>query len=261
MGPAFAKFTESEHSDLECHDCHTQPISASMRQLYLWVLERPEDIGEHAPVTTGVCARCHIQEDPNETWEAISETLGHRVHLESDSSALAGVECVTCHAPEVHRFAPTEATCAQSGCHLESETAIVLGRMAGTETSFHCIGCHIYTAPTEGASSFTDEGIVPNIEACGSCHAMQETISQFTPETDPHDAVCGVCHNPHEQTTPAAAYETCTSAGCHSDPESLTPFHRGLHSDVIANCATCHVAHEFEVDGADCRSCHQDNLS
>jgi hypothetical protein len=90
---------------------------------------------------------------------------------------------------------------------------------------------------------------------------MQETISQFAPATDPHDAVCGVCHNPHEQTTPAAAYGTCTSAGCHSDPESLTPFHRGLHSDVIANCATCHVAHEFEVDGADCRSCHQDNLS
>ncbi|MGE0161442.1 MAG: hypothetical protein AB7T31_18845, partial [Gemmatimonadales bacterium] len=60
MGPAFAKFEQSEHSQLECHDCHQQPITASMRQLYLWVLERPEDIGEHAPVPTDVCARCHI---------------------------------------------------------------------------------------------------------------------------------------------------------------------------------------------------------
>ncbi|NIP59153.1 MAG: hypothetical protein GWM92_11055, partial [Gemmatimonadetes bacterium] len=41
MGPSFVRFTESEHSELECHDCHQQPVFASMRQLYLWVAERP----------------------------------------------------------------------------------------------------------------------------------------------------------------------------------------------------------------------------
>ena len=33
MGPAFVKFTQSEHSQLECHDCHQQPITASMRTI------------------------------------------------------------------------------------------------------------------------------------------------------------------------------------------------------------------------------------
>lgn len=258
MGPAFVKFTESEHSELECHDCHTQPITASLRQLYLWVMERPEEIGPHAPVATEVCARCHIQEDPNETWQAISETLGHRVHLESDDPALAGVECVTCHAPEVHRFAPTRETCAQAGCHLPAETEIVLGRMAGAETTFHCLGCHQYTAPAEGASPLVEGGIVPTIAQCGACHEMAPIVSRLMPERDPHDAVCGACHNPHTQTTTAAALETCTSAGCHSDPESLTPFHRGLHEGVVARCARCHAAHSFVVEGSDCRSCHRD---
>lgn len=260
MGPAFVKFTESEHSELECHDCHQQPLTASMRQLYLWVLERPEEIGEHAPVATEVCARCHIQEDANETWEAIAATQGHDVHLTSDSSALADVQCVTCHAPELHRFAPAEATCAMSGCHVPAQTNIVLGRMAGAETSRHCLSCHQYTAPIPGATAdgLPAGSLTPGIEACGGCHEMAPMLADFTSGSDPHQAVCGACHNPHTQATPAAAFETCTSAGCHSDPASLTPFHRGLHAGAIEQCATCHTAHGWVVDAADCRGCHTD---
>jgi len=259
MGPSFEKFTQSEHSQLECHDCHQQPITASMRQLYLWVLERPEDIGEHAPVATEVCASCHIQDDPNETWEAIASTQGHQVHLTSDSTALADVQCVTCHAPEVHRFAPAQETCASSGCHLPAHTDIVLGSMAGEETTFHCLMCHQFTAPANGLpadGTLTAESLMPGIAACGSCHAMAPVIDEIVASGDPHRAVCGACHNPHTQTTPAAAFETCTSAGCHANPASLTPFHRGLHADVVDQCATCHTAHGWTVDAADCRSCH-----
>jgi hypothetical protein len=261
MGPAFVKFTQSEHSQLECHDCHQQPITASIRQFYLWVLERPEEIGEHAPVATEVCARCHIQEDPNETWEAIASTQGHEVHLASDSTALADVQCVTCHAPELHRFAPAQETCASSGCHLPSHTEIVLGSMAGEETTFHCLMCHQFTAPANGLpadGSLAAEGLMPGISACGSCHAMAPVVEEIVASGDPHRAVCGSCHNPHTQTTPAAAFETCTSAGCHTDPASLTPFHRGLHAGVIDQCATCHTAHGWTVDAADCRGCHTD---
>jgi hypothetical protein len=258
MGPAFVKFTESEHSQLECHDCHQQPITASMRQMYLWVLERPEEIGEHAPVETAVCARCHILEDASETWEAIAATQGHDVHLTSDSSALADVQCLTCHAPELHRFAPAETTCAQSGCHLPAETSIVLGEMASAETAMHCLSCHQYTAPVVPAGEIGAGGITPPIQACSGCHEMRAIIEEFMPGTDPHQAVCGACHNPHTQTTPEAAFETCTSAGCHADPASLTPFHRGLHAGAMEQCATCHTAHGWVVDAADCRSCHTD---
>ena len=257
MGPSFVRFTESEHSQLECHDCHRQPMTASLRQLYLWVVERPEEIGEHAPVPTQICAECHIQEDPNETWELISATQGHQVHLESDSAALADVQCVTCHGQEVHQFVPAEQTCGMSGCHTPGETNIELGEMSGAETTFHCLGCHVFTAPALPASVPGGGGIVPGIEQCASCHAMQPLAEQISPERDPHDAVCGACHNPHEQTEPAAAFDTCTSAGCHSDPAALTPFHRGVEH-VLQDCAACHDAHGFVVDGGDCRRCHTD---
>jgi hypothetical protein len=258
MGPAFVKFEESEHSQLECHDCHQQPLTASMRQLYLWVAERPAEIGEHAPVTTEVCARCHIQENASETWEAIAATQGHQVHLTSDSSALADVQCVTCHAREVHRFAAAEETCGQSGCHLPAETSIVLGEMAGSETTMHCLGCHQYTAPVVADGEIGAGGITPPLEACGGCHEMAPMVAEFMPGADPHNAVCGACHNPHTQTTTAAAFESCTSAGCHENPASLTPFHRGLHAGALENCAMCHTAHGWVVDAADCRSCHAD---
>jgi len=260
MGPAFVRFTESEHSQLECHDCHRQPMTASLRQLYLWVAERPEEIGAHAPVPTAVCAECHIQVDPDETWERISATQGHSVHLESDSSALADVQCVTCHGREVHRFVPAEETCASAGCHSPAETRVALGAMAGSETAFHCLGCHVFTAPLRPAGTLGSAGIIPDVAECASCHEMQPLIAEFSPASDPHDAVCGACHNPHTQTEPAAAFQTCTSAACHSDPAALTPFHRGLDHAAVDDCGTCHKAHAFVVDGGDCRSCHT-NLS
>jgi hypothetical protein len=257
MGPSFIRFTESEHSQLECHDCHQQPVSASMRQLYLWVAERPEEIGEHAPVATEVCARCHIQDDPEETWEAIVATQGHSVHLTSDSSALAEVQCVTCHGVEVHRFAPVEATCGQSGCHAAEGTRVALGAMSGAETSFHCVTCHRFAAPLEGDSAAARAGaLMPSVDDCGGCHDMEPLVAEFASMSDPHEAVCGMCHNPHDQTLPESAFATCATAGCHEAPETLTPFHRGLDAGVVDDCSSCHSAHAWVVDGDDCGACH-----
>src|SRR6266540_5793430 len=53
MGPAYQRFVQSEHDSLSCHDCHQQSLFASMRQLYLWVAERPQRIGPHAKVPNG----------------------------------------------------------------------------------------------------------------------------------------------------------------------------------------------------------------
>ena len=135
-GP-FQRFTGSKHDSLSCHACHQQSIFASARQLYLWVADRPQQISMHAKVPTRVCAGCHVQGDKEkEKWKRIATTAGHRVHLESDSSALRNVQCTTCHGLEVHRFVPVDSTCGQSGCHISTE--IRLGKMAG-QTGFHCI--------------------------------------------------------------------------------------------------------------------------
>ena len=255
MRPAFVRFTESEHSQMECHDCHQQPITASMRQLALWVAERPEEVGPHAPVENDVCVQCHVQEDADDSWENIRRMQGHEVHLESDSSTLADVQCVTCHGRELHRFVPTRDTCGQSGCHGVAETRMALGDMAGDETPFHCLACHHFTEPAAGAPR--EALMVPSMEDCAGCHEMQVIIDSIIPADDPHEGQCAACHNPHDQEQVAGAWDTCAGSGCHEDPQSLTGFHRGVHSEeAVPDCSQCHQPHTWELDGTDCMSCH-----
>jgi hypothetical protein len=256
MAPSFGRFQTSEHKDLSCHDCHQQPLTASMRQLYLWVLDRPEEIGPHAKVPTERCAECHIQEQPDSVWQRISATAGHRLHLESDSSALRDVQCVTCHGLTVHQFVPADSTCGQSSCHQETEI-----RLAGMrdQTDLHCTLCHQFTAPVSEQTGLDTSRalLVPRELECLGCHEMRERLADFDPEAEPHDAVCGTCHNPHEQETPAAAFETCGASGCHARADTITPFHRGLRPGVLQDCATCHKAHTWHVESGQCLTCHQ----
>ena len=260
MSGSFQRFAQSEHSQLECHDCHQQPISASMRQVYLWVVERPEDIGAHSPVPNERCTTCHIQSDPDSTWQRIAATAGHRIHLESDSSALDDVMCVTCHGEEVHRFVPANETCAGSDCHAETDTDIVLGDMASSQTTFHCLGCHEFTAPApeQAALDTARTAISPSRKQCLACHEMEEELETVQVGEDPHGPGCGQCHNPHSQEQPAAAFATCTGAGCHASADTLTPFHRGLAGVKLEDCAACHDAHSWEVEGSNCGACHAD---
>lgn len=255
MDVPFERFTTSEHAELQCHDCHRQSVAASTRQVYLWVAERPQEIGPHAPVPNEICAECHIVQDPDSTWQRISATAGHRVHLESDS--LPELMCVNCHGVEVHRFVPVDETCGQSGCHSSEKTQIVLGRMAG-QTGFHCVTCHRFTAPIpEHASRDTARAaLVPAEQQCLSCHGMEKMVTGLVSGEEPHGAVCGICHNPHTQESPGLATETCATGDCHAQADTLTPFHRGLRAGVLETCETCHEAHVFIVEGEDCTACH-----
>jgi nitrate/TMAO reductase-like tetraheme cytochrome c subunit len=257
MDQAYARFAQSEHAKRECHDCHQQPISASLRQVWLWVLDRPQEIGSHAPVPNSVCIKCHITEDPDSTWQRISATAGHRVHLESDSSVLRNVQCVKCHGVEVHRFVPADQTCGQSGCHSTEDTQIKLGNMAAANTSFHCLACHQFTAPVNEtvALDTARHGLVPTARGCLGCHDMQRILATYDPQEDPHKGVCGDCHNPHTQTEPRAAFQTCTVAGCHADPQTLSGFHRGINHNVVADCLRCHKPHVWTAP-VECVACH-----
>lgn len=260
MAPAFNRFQASEHSKLECHDCHRQSIFASARQMYLWVADRPEEIGPHAKVPTQICAECHIQERPDSVWQRISATAGHRTHLASDSAALKDVQCVTCHGEEVHKFVPVDQTCGQSGCHEKLD--IRLGKMAA-QTSLHCAGCHNFTAPVAEHISVdsASKQLRPGQSECFSCHEMRRLLTDFNPANDPHEATCGMCHDPHTQETPAAAKESCATAGCHVGADTLTPFHRGIARHILADCTSCHKAHDWVVKGESCLRCHRDVLS
>ena len=257
MTPAFTRFQTSEHRKLECHDCHRQSVFASAQELYYWVAERPDKIPPHAPVPTRVCSECHVTDDPDSTWQRIVATAGHRIHLESDSSALDKVECVTCHGQEVHRFVPVDLSCGQSGCHEQVE--IRLGKMAG-QTTLHCTGCHAFTRTVseEIPLDSARRDLVPAEPECLGCHAMREQLADFDANLDPHKGTCGACHNPHEQETPEAAFETCATSGCHVRPDTLTPYHRGISEAALAKCGDCHAAHQWTVGEKTCLSCHAD---
>jgi hypothetical protein len=258
MNPAFQKFSnlENKHGKLSCHDCHQQSIFASSRQLYLWVAERPAEIGEHAKVPNRVCATCHVTADTAK-WQRIAATAGHRVHLESDSSSLKDLQCVSCHGAEVHAFRPVAQTCGQSGCHEANATDIVLGKMA-TQTIRHCTSCHAFTAdvPALATRDSARGTMVPGKQECLGCHEMERVLKDFSEAKDPHGGKCGTCHNPHVQKVASAAAATCATAGCHSNWRD-EPFHVGpSHKNAGPKCLTCHVPHASKVDASNCEGCH-----
>ena len=255
MNGPFQRFTGSKHDSLECHNCHQQGMVANLRQLYLWVADRPQQIGKHAKVPSRVCANCHVRGDAKETWQRIASTAGHRTHLQSDSSALRNVQCVTCHGYEVHRFVPVDSTCAQSGCHVNVQ--IKLAGMKG-QTDLHCVVCHRFTAEVPALATYDSARgtLVPKMGACLSCHQMRAALAEFDPARDPHRGTCGDCHNPHTQDKPRDAALTCASANCHADWRSQ-PFHVGKnHRAVVQDCTLCHEPHHAKVDPSDCAGCH-----
>jgi hypothetical protein len=252
MADAYVSFDESAHAELGCKDCHAQPKTESMRQLYLWVLDRPQEVGPHSPVRDARCTSCHLAETP-EDWPQIAASLGHQVHLESDDPDLADIMCVSCHGVSVHVFTTADATCGE--CH-EAETDIVLGRMAA-ESELHCAACHDFMGDQPATLPGLPEGfaLMPDGPQCQACHDMVGLLDDEELEMDPHGAVCGACHNPHTQETPEAAADTCL--GCHEGADTITVYHTGTHAPAFPNCTACHSAHGWVVDGTDCLSCHE----
>ncbi len=260
MDPAVERMTggTSKHADLSCHDCHQQSVAASAWQLYLWVLERPEDIQKHASVPNRVCETCHVTQD-TAAWQQIASTAGHRVHLESDSIVLKEIRCVECHGTELHQFQPATMTCGQSACHKPTDTEVVLGKMAG-QTVRHCTSCHEFTAvvPVLATLDSARGTLVPGTSQCLGCHEMQKVLADFEAGLDPHGGKCGMCHNPHTQETPQAAALTCATSGCHSNWRE-EPFHSGEnHRRVGSQCLLCHQPHRAKVDASGCEDCHRD---
>jgi nitrate/TMAO reductase-like tetraheme cytochrome c subunit len=261
MNTPFQKFgaAENKHAKLLCHDCHQQSIFASMKELYVWVSDRPEKIPPHPNnVPNAVCAQCHIKRNADSTWKRVSATAGHQVHLNGKSPLFKELECIVCHAREVHRFKAVDKTCGQSGCH--DKVRIQLGTMSN-QTDLHCVTCHQFTQVAVEANPIDSAraGLTPQQTQCFSCHAMKRRLANFDPKDEPHkNAVCGTCHNPHVQTTMFGAYQSCATSSCHAKSDTLTAMHRGLKNHALENCGACHVAHTWKARAKDCKSCHQD---
>jgi nitrate/TMAO reductase-like tetraheme cytochrome c subunit len=249
------QFGSSAHRGLGCKACH-QPtlVERSMMGLTA-IVENPDSISVHAHVPNDRCVSCHVDGNPSE-WILIQQSAGHLVHFTSEEDALAGLECVECHSTSIHQFTATDQTCALAGCHDDIE--IRLGAMASHEIP--CGACHgfsdILTEADEAAGVTAQDLLAPNAGTCLSCHAMR-TLVEF-PEHDPHEGVCSSCHNPHTQSEVIEAANSCTDAGCHTDPAAESPFHQGLPPGVAEGCVECHAAHDFSAAGRTCLDCHGD---
>ena len=261
---------EGAHDSLSCHACHPFSVKAQSKELLYWILARPDQIPPHAKVPRTICEDCHVQGDAKKTWQRIASTAGHRTHLESDSSDLKEVQCLTCHARTAHRFQPADTTCAQKGCHLTDEVEIKLGRMAArfdpvamkplpNEEQLYCNSCHQFTAEAQFVSLDSAAGTLrPGESQCLGCHEMRRLLDTFDPDKDPHGGSCGMCHNPHTDAKPKDALKSCAESGCHANWRNV-PFHVGAaHRKVGERCATCHQPHSARVDASDCTGCHQE---
>jgi len=252
MVEPYERFAQSEHRGLGCKACHQPSMVERSTMALTQIIENPEELGIHAEVPNARCAGCHVEGDP-EKWALIANSAGHRVHLESDDPGLRGLRCVECHSTSVHEFTAVDRTCAQSGCHEDSQ--IELGGMS--DLTIHCAACHAFSTPLgeEVDAAAIDAALAPDRDTCLSCHVMRTLVGM--PEPDPHEGVCASCHDPHTQETPQQAAESCALGGCHTAADTLTTFHVGLAQGVLEDCAYCHQAHDFSVDGSNCLACHQ----
>jgi hypothetical protein len=259
---------EGKHDTLSCHACHPFELKAQAKELFYWIVERPDKIPPHAKVPRTICEQCHVQGAARKTWQRIASTAGHRTHLESDSASLKDTQCLTCHARSAHRFTPADTTCAQKGCHLTDDVKIRLGRMAArfdpahmkplpNEEQLYCNSCHQFTAEAQFVSLDSAAGTLrPGERQCFACHEMRQVLATFDPDKDPHSGSCGMCHNPHTDAKPKDALKSCADANCHSTWRSV-PFHVGAaHRKVAQRCETCHLPHSARVDASDCTGCH-----
>ena len=248
MADPFQRFSRSAHAKLECHTCHEGRLQEQLHQLWMTLVEHPTNIGLHADVPNGVCAKCHVTGDSTR-WKIIAATAGHRVHLESKDPRLKGLRCVACHGVSLHEFASVDRTCLKSGCH--ERNIIKLGTM-GQLPEMHCTSCHNFLAEARSfAVDSLGKPLTPAAAQCLSCHAMQERTKNLDIGKDPHQGVCGDCHNPHTQSKPQDV--NCTTGSCHAGWRSVS-FHNGVpHPD---RCTSCHEPHSWRVNGQNCLRCH-----
>jgi hypothetical protein len=258
---------EGKHDSLSCHACHPFELKAQTKELFYWMVERPEKIPPHAKVPRRICEECHVTGPAKDAWKRVTTTAGHRTHLDSDSAALKDVACLTCHARTAHRFQPADTTCAQQGCHFTDSIRIRLGRMSArfgpglplpNEELLYCNSCHQFTADAQFLAPDSATGLLrPASRQCFGCHEMRTLLATFDPAKDPHSGSCGMCHNPHTDVKPADALKSCADAQCHSSWREV-PFHVGTaHRKVAQRCETCHLPHSARVDASDCVGCHR----
>jgi hypothetical protein len=239
MQDPYGRWSKSGHSKVNCHTCHPGDIVSDLHQVWVTVTGQvTEKVEKHAEVPSKICGGCHLSNDPR--WKQVGETAGHKLHFTG-----LGIQCVTCHAPDIHSFRPTDEMC--KGCHYDQ----TFGLTAMQKN--HCTSCHQFLAPAE-------KGLRPDRDTCARCHSqgVNGTPVMFTGW---HENVqCSDCHPVHdpkvaELDAPLREGAARPCRDCHQgqmDPGDPSPVSAG-HD----RCTACHVPHSPELPVQRCRDCHE----
>lgn len=219
-----AIWTESEHRNVRCQQCHHERLEDGLRILLAYVSgETP--VTEHGKVNVASCSGCHATHD--ERWPNIARSIGHRVHGRAD------LVCTACHGQQMHFYRPARATCLK--CHADKSAG-------SAHEEAHCLACHNFLS--------TEEVILPSRRDCLRCHEALEQPIVVAP-TAPMQFACYACHRPHVGDGVIACDE------CHKSAELA-----GLHRIAgHAKCAACHRQHDWVATRRDCDACHHNLAS
>lgn len=261
MNESYVAWEESEHREINCHECHHLSISELNALMVSAFIKRTEKV----PVRYGkiivpwkLCIKCHWEE--NEKYPKIAKINNSSMHAKH--YFMQKIECSKCHGYRVHKFTLEERYCLE--CHTGKE---VHGKGM---VDLPCLNCHTDRTPT----------LLPGSRKCLFCHGEDsvrkqliqdgtmdvkhfqpspETIKQATKINRPADApmkfFCYQCHKPHQQVRPD--FGTCIS--CH--PQIVNVGQHKLHIQTVGlECIQCHKPHSWRVSVKDaktvCKDCH-----
>lgn len=252
----------SEHSRVNCHDCHHSTKTDQVRQLYNFVFLGHKSVSpRHGEIIVSkqFCMGCHWER--NKKYPQAKQVSTSRYHARHVVDA--DLECTRCHGFVVHKFPANEKVCYR--CHEGKE---VHGR--GME-KLQCFNCH-----TERRKDLR-----PDRAKCLMCHGQESTraelrkgetldVRHFQPsEKDIARAIkievpfnapmqfdCFRCHHPHRLAR--ADWNDCLM--CHSD--APTQGKHELHiRGMSMKCKDCHKPHRWTVTEEqarrDCVTCHE----
>lgn len=233
MNTAYAKWAESAHKTVNCHDCHPLPYMERANLVVSFLIKRTRTVPmRHGKVIVPypICIRCHFQ-GPVAEARPIRGTAGHKKHFFDE-----GVECTECHGTRLHEFLPESGFC--NRCHQDIKVH------AKVMEGFDCLTCHDFLSRT--ASS-----LIPDRKVCLTCHQDLNPQVPFPTSLDaPMQFNCNACHDPHEKIKPTA--DRCLP--CHDQTRRF-----GLHKLTYhQDCTACHRPHVWKVTGREtCLGCHK----
>ncbi|MBM4396227.1 MAG: hypothetical protein FJ087_11100 [Deltaproteobacteria bacterium] len=299
--PADEKLSRSTHAEVGCGDCHDEPHAVTKLGAGDHKAEKTAICAKCHEKETAEYGRSFHGRAPGATVATCSDCHGsHDVLGRSDPHSSVyrlnlAATCAHCHT-DGSRFAAEEVSLVKEYFRSAHGIAVTKGGLLVAATCEDCHGAHSITRHDE-AGSMVMRARIP--ETCGHCHVgvlktyMDSSHGKPFREGNVDVPVCTDCHKSHRirshfepSSSVYATNVSPTCLKCHADAqyvnrysfpglrgETYTESYHGAASRLgdpnVANCASCHGAHDIRPStdpkastnaanmAATCGQCHR----